>query len=430
MDPSLTRRRSHQPQRRASISRMSARRALRRGRRRRRHRSACPSPGARASAGMSVTLLERDALGPGHLARGRRHARAGRRGRVRRRPGGALLELGLRSAAMWPAFAAELRGGGGHRGGAACGRARCCSPATTTRRASSSASSSFRALARPARRAAAPERGPRARAGAGARRVRAGARGARRPLGRSAPGARRAAAARASAAGVRLREHAPVARRRARRAPAARVTGVRAPRAASASRAGAGRARGRRLERSRSAGLPGGARMPVRPVKGQILRLRDPAGPGLLGRVRALRGRLPGAARRRPLRARRDRRGARLRAARRPPAASTSCCATPTSSCPASPSSRSRSSAWGCARARPTTLRSIGPGALEGLIWATGHHRNGILLAPLTAELVARAARRRARAAEALLLRLRAGALRGAPRRARGRSGAPPRRAV
>ena len=33
------------------------------------------------------------------------------------------------------------------------------------------------------------------------------------------------------------------------------------------------------------AGLPAGARCRVRPVKGQILRLRDPAGPGLLERV-------------------------------------------------------------------------------------------------------------------------------------------------
>jgi glycine oxidase len=30
----------------------------------------------------------------------------------------------------------------------------------------------------------------------------------------------------------------------------------------------------------------------------------------------------------------------------------------------------------------------IGPGALAGLHWATGHHRNGILLAPVTAEIV------------------------------------------
>ena len=32
-------------------------------------------------------------------------------------------------------------------------------------------------------------------------------------------------------------------------------------------------------------GLPSEARVPVRPVKGQILRLRDPAGPGMLHRV-------------------------------------------------------------------------------------------------------------------------------------------------
>jgi glycine oxidase len=37
----------------------------------------------------------------------------------------------------------------------------------------------------------------------------------------------------------------------------------------------------------------------------------------------------------------------------------------------------------------PDNAPLIGRGALDGLVWATGHHRNGILLAPLTAELVA-----------------------------------------
>jgi glycine oxidase len=37
----------------------------------------------------------------------------------------------------------------------------------------------------------------------------------------------------------------------------------------------------------------------------------------------------------------------------------------------------------------PDNLPLIGPGALEGLVLATGHYRNGILLAPLTAERVA-----------------------------------------
>jgi glycine oxidase len=30
----------------------------------------------------------------------------------------------------------------------------------------------------------------------------------------------------------------------------------------------------------------------------------------------------------------------------------------------------------------------IGPSPVEGLIYATGHHRNGVLLAPLTADVV------------------------------------------
>jgi glycine oxidase len=33
----------------------------------------------------------------------------------------------------------------------------------------------------------------------------------------------------------------------------------------------------------------------------------------------------------------------------------------------------------------------VGPGAIDGLFWATGHYRHGILLAPVTADLVAAA---------------------------------------
>ena len=36
----------------------------------------------------------------------------------------------------------------------------------------------------------------------------------------------------------------------------------------------------------------------------------------------------------------------------------------------------------------PDNAPAIGAGALDGLTWATGHHRNGILLAPLTAQLI------------------------------------------
>lgn len=37
----------------------------------------------------------------------------------------------------------------------------------------------------------------------------------------------------------------------------------------------------------------------------------------------------------------------------------------------------------------PDNLPVVGRGSLDGLVWATGHYRNGVLLAPLTADLVA-----------------------------------------
>ena len=36
----------------------------------------------------------------------------------------------------------------------------------------------------------------------------------------------------------------------------------------------------------------------------------------------------------------------------------------------------------------PDNLPLVGPSELDGLLWATGHYRNGILLAPLTAEML------------------------------------------
>jgi glycine oxidase len=40
---------------------------------------------------------------------------------------------------------------------------------------------------------------------------------------------------------------------------------------------------------------------------------------------------------------------------------------------------------------RPTTPDNapvLGPGLMEGLLWATGHYRHGILLTPITAEIL------------------------------------------
>jgi glycine oxidase len=39
----------------------------------------------------------------------------------------------------------------------------------------------------------------------------------------------------------------------------------------------------------------------------------------------------------------------------------------------------------------PDNLPAVGRGTVDGLVWATGHYRNGILLAPVTADLAAAA---------------------------------------
>jgi glycine oxidase len=135
------------------------------------------------------------------------------------------------------------------------------------------------------------------------------------------------------------------------------------------------------------AGLPGGAGVPVRPVKGQIMRLRDPAGPGLLeGVVRFEGGYLvPRGDGRYVLGATMEERGFEpdataggiyelLRDAHE--------------LVPGVSELHIEELGVGYRPSTPDNAPVIGPGALEGLTWATGHHRNGILLAPLTAELV------------------------------------------
>jgi glycine oxidase len=137
------------------------------------------------------------------------------------------------------------------------------------------------------------------------------------------------------------------------------------------------------------AGLPDGAGMPVRPVKGQIMRLRDPAGSGLLeGVVRFEGGYLvPRGDGRYVLGATMEERGFEpevtaggiyelLRDAHE--------------LVPGISELHVEELGVGYRPSTPDNAPVIGPGALEGLTWATGHHRNGILLAPLTAELVVR----------------------------------------
>jgi glycine oxidase len=135
-------------------------------------------------------------------------------------------------------------------------------------------------------------------------------------------------------------------------------------------------------------GLPAEARVAVRPVKGQLLRLRDPAGPGLLKRVVRFAGGylVPRADGRYVLGATVEERGFErnataggvyelLREAHE--------------IAPGVSELQIEELCVGLRPGTPDNLPVIGPGALEGLTWATGHHRNGILLAPLTAELAA-----------------------------------------
>jgi glycine oxidase len=134
--------------------------------------------------------------------------------------------------------------------------------------------------------------------------------------------------------------------------------------------------------------LPPHARIPVRPVKGQVLRLRDPRGPGLVERT--IRGEhayfVPRGDGRYVLGATMEERGWDT---------------TPTAGgvyellrdlseiVPGIFELDIEELEAGLRPATPDNLPAIGRGVLDGLVWATGHYRNGILLTPVTADLVA-----------------------------------------
>ncbi len=137
-------------------------------------------------------------------------------------------------------------------------------------------------------------------------------------------------------------------------------------------------------------GLPAHARVPVRPVKGQILRLRDPAGPGLLERVVRFEGGylVPRGDGRYVLGATVEERGFE----ERPTAGGVyELLRDARELVPGVLELQIEELSVGFRPATPDNTPVIGSGALEGLVWATGHHRNGILLTPLTAELVTEA---------------------------------------
>jgi glycine oxidase len=135
-------------------------------------------------------------------------------------------------------------------------------------------------------------------------------------------------------------------------------------------------------------GLPEAARVPVRPVKGQILRLRDPDGPGLLTQVVRMVGRgylVPRPDGRYVLGATVEEQGHDTRATA---GAVHELLRDAIELVPGIAELELEEARAGLRPGTPDNLPIIGPGALAGLHWATGHYRNGILLAPLTAELV------------------------------------------
>ncbi len=134
-------------------------------------------------------------------------------------------------------------------------------------------------------------------------------------------------------------------------------------------------------------GVPDGARIPIHPIKGQILRLHDPAGAGMLTRVLRTGGGylVPRGDGRYVLGATMEERGFDttvtaggvydlLRNAFELLPSVTELVIDELSA--------------GLRPATPDNAPAIGPGSVPGLHWAVGHYRHGILLTPITAELV------------------------------------------
>ncbi|MEA2151856.1 MAG: glycine oxidase [Solirubrobacteraceae bacterium] len=357
--------------------------------------------------GMAVTVLERETIGCGtsRVAAGMLAPVAEAEfGQAARR----VLDLGLRSADMWPAFAQELQEASGQRiGFLQTGTllvARDADEARELERQIAFRDSLGLATNR-LRPSQAREREP---ALAPTLRLALEAPDDHSVDPRLVLAALRKAC---ESVGVQLREHAPVARIEVD-AAGERVTGVTLGRLAGGSAASrGGRESAARPDQPESASPPdsgelvsgehvvvasgawsgqieGAAeRMPVRPVRGQLLRLRDPGGAGLLSSVVRFQGGylVPRAGGRYVLGATVEERGFDVQ----PDAGGVY--ELLREAIEVVPGVRELKVEELCAGLRPGTpdnAPAIGRGALEGLTWATGHHRNGILLAPLTAQLV------------------------------------------
>src|SRR3984957_8456498 len=330
--------------------------------------------------GMTVTLLERDGAGEAtsHVAAGMlapvvevEFGEAGRR----------LLELGLRSLGLWPAFATDLESSTGTSVGLLRTGTLLIARDEDEARELERQLAFRRSLGLEVARLRASEAREREPALAPTLRLALEAPDDHSVDPRLVLAALRSAC---DSAGVQLREHAQVASVELDGA-GARATGVRLQ---DGERVAAGNvvlAAGPWSEQIE--GLPGDAGVRVRPVKGQIVRLRDPAGPGLLRRVVRFDGGyvVPREDGRYVLGATVEERGFELE---------------PTAGgvyellreahelVPGISELEIEELSVGLRPGTPDNGPVIGRADVEGVIWATGHYRNGILLAPLTAELV------------------------------------------
>jgi glycine oxidase len=135
------------------------------------------------------------------------------------------------------------------------------------------------------------------------------------------------------------------------------------------------------------AGIAPGAMVPVRPVKGQIMRLHDPAGPGLLTRVIRMGSSyvVPRGDGRYVIGATSEERGFDVSVTA---GAAFELLRDASELVPGVWEWELDEFAAGLRPATPDNLPAIGVGAIDGLHWAVGHRRGGILLSPVTAELV------------------------------------------
>ncbi len=137
-------------------------------------------------------------------------------------------------------------------------------------------------------------------------------------------------------------------------------------------------------------GIPEQASVPVRPVKGQTLQMHDPTGPGLLTRVlRMSRGYVvPRGDGRYVLGATMEERGFDTTITA---GAIFELLRDAIELVPGIDEWVIDELIAGLRPGTPDNAPVLGPSALNGLHWATGHYRHGVLLTPVTAEIVAAA---------------------------------------